>query len=455
VQGYRIELGEIETTLEQLADVKQAIVMLKGEAQATKRLVAYVVSANVALTNAEPKSTSESLKRQLQRLLPDYMVPSTFVFLANLPLTANGKVDRKGLPEPQSLSDLSSPSSESTTSVDAALIEQITQLIAGVLNVDTIAPHANLLDMGANSIDMARIANLMEQQLQHRLQIRDLYNLASIKAIAKFIAGTDDIPVAATATTTAHKWIVCSHPRPNPKLRLLCFSHAGGAARVFHNWAELLPPTVEICAIELPGRGRRLSETPFTNIDLLLQALGPELLPILDIPFACFGHSLGAWIAFELCRWLQQNVQLTPRHLWIAAARAPHLPSEISPIYDLPDSNFIVELRRCGGTSEEVLNNPELMTLMIPTLKADFSLLETYRYQPGAQLTCPITCFWGKQDARVNKADIAAWRQHTDTFTLEAIPGDHFFVHNPLFPKSLLSELMGFDCVESFNQKAQ
>ena len=455
VQGYRIELGEIETALEQLAAVKQTVVLLKGDAQETKRLVAYVVLENGALENVDNTPTSELLRQQLQRLLPDYMVPSAFIFLENLPLTANGKVDRKGLPEPQSFSDRFSPSLEPTTSADVALIKKITQLIASVLKVDSIDANANLLDLGANSIDIARIANLMEQQLQHRLQIRDLYGLASVSAIAKFIAGTDDIPVAATATTTAHKWVVCSHPRPNPKLRLLCFSHAGGAARVFHNWAELLPPTVEICAIELPGRGRRLSETPFTNIDLLLQALGPELLPILDIPFACFGHSLGAWIAFELCRWLQQNGQLTPRHLWIAAARAPHLPSEISPICDLSDSNFIVELRRGGGTSEKVLNNPELMTLMLPTLKADFSLLETYRYQPGAQLTCPITCFWGKQDARVNKADVAAWRQHTDTFTLEAIPGDHFFVHNPLFPKNLLSELTGFDGVESFNQKAQ
>ena len=455
VQGYRIELGEIETALEQLTNVKQAVVLLKGDAQETKRLVAYVVSANVALENADNTPTSESLKQQLQRLLPDYMVPSAFIFLANLPLTANGKADRKDLPEPQSFSDRSSPSSEPTTSVDAALIEQITQLIASVLKVDTIDPNTNLLDKGANSIDMARIANLMEQQLQHRLQIRDLYSLASVSAIAKFITGTDNIPVATTATTMVNKWVVCSHPRPYPKLRLLCFSHAGGSARVFHDWAELLPPTVEVCAIELPGRGMRLSETPFTSIDLLLQALGSELLPILDIPFACFGHSLGAWIAFEFCRWLWQNVQLTPRHLWIAAARAPHISSNNSPISNLPDSNFIVELQRCGGTSEEVLSNPELMTLMLPALKADFSLLETYRYQPGTRLACPITCFWGQQDTKVNRADIADWQQHTDTFTLEAVPGDHFFVHNPLFPQRLLSKLTGSDCIESFSREAQ
>ncbi|NEZ55853.1 thioesterase [Leptolyngbyaceae cyanobacterium CCMR0081] len=250
-------------------------------------------------------------------------------------------------------------------------------------------------------------------------------------------------------TFLMNKWMVCFHPRSHPKLRLLCFPHAGGSARVFHKWSELLPSTVEVCALELPGRGKRLLETPFTNIDLLLSALGPELLPFLDVPFACFGHSLGARIAFEFCRWLQETVQLTPQHLWAAAARAPHLPPDTKPIHGLPDPDFIVELRRYSGTSEEVLNNPELMGLMLPALKADFSLLETYQYRPSAPLDCPITCFWGQWDDIAIQADVAAWQQHTNTFSLEPVPGNHFFPHDPLFPKRLLSKLMKFNCVES------
>ena len=248
-----------------------------------------------------------------------------------------------------------------------------------------------------------------------------------------------------------NKWVVCAHPRSHPKLRLLCFAHAGGSARVFHKWSELLPSTVEICALELPGRGRRLFETPFTDIDLLLPVLGPELLPFLDIPFACFGHSLGARVAFEVCRWLRETAQLTPQHLWAAAARAPHLPPDVPPIHGLPDADFIFKLRRYSGTPEEVLNNPELMTLMLPALKADFSLLETYQYRPAPQLACPITCFWGKQDEVAIQADVAAWQQHTDMFSLEAVPGNHFFTHDPLFPQRLLPKLTRFDCVESPN----
>ena len=247
----------------------------------------------------------------------------------------------------------------------------------------------------------------------------------------------------------SEKWVACFHPRSHPKLRLLCFSHAGGSARVFYKWSELLPSTVEVCALELPGRGRRLFETPFTSIDLLLPALGPELLPFLDIPFVCFGHSLGARIAFEFCRWLQKIYQLTPQHFWVAAARAPHLLSDTPPIHDLPNPDFIAELRRYSGTAEEVLNNPELMSLMLPALKADFSLLETYRYRPSVRLDCPITGFWGQQDDIANQSDVAAWQQHTNVFSLESVPGNHFFTHDPLFPKRLLSKLTRFTCVES------
>lgn len=246
----------------------------------------------------------------------------------------------------------------------------------------------------------------------------------------------------------SEKWVAYFHPRSHPKLRLLCFPHAGGSARVFYKWSELLPSTVEVCSLELPGRGRRLFETPFTSIDLLLPALGPELLPLLDIPFVCFGHSLGARIAFEFCRWLQKIYQLTPQHFWVAAARAPHLPSDTPPIHGLPDLDFIAELRRYSGTAEEVLNNPELMSLMLPALKADFSLLETYRYRPSVRLDCPITGFWGQQDDIATQSDVAAWQQHTNAFSLESVPGNHFFTHDPLFPERLLSKLTRFTCIE-------
>lgn len=238
-----------------------------------------------------------------------------------------------------------------------------------------------------------------------------------------------------------NSWIVCPYPRATPRLRLFCFAYAGGSAWAFRTWAEQLPETIEVCAIELPGRGKRMLEPALTELSTLLQALGPVLLPYVDLPFVCFGHSLGALVAFELCRWLRRTVQLSPQYLWVSAARAPHLSADRPAMHTLPQAELIAELRRYNGTPASVLNNTELMELMLPTLRADFTVLETYRHQPDAPLSCPITGFWGTQDNIVSQTQVIAWQRHTTSFTLEEILGDHFFIHQPLFPQRLLPRL--------------
>ena len=157
-------------------------------------------------------------------------------------------------------------------------------------------------------------------------------------------------------------WLVCPKPRSNPKLRLLCFAYAGGSAWIFRTWAEQLPATVELCAIELPVRGKRMAEPALTTVAAIIETLGPELRPYLNLPFACFGHSLGALIAFELCRWLRRTVQLTPDHLWVSAAQAPQLPIEKAPMHTLPDAAFINELKHYQGTPDSILNHAEMMS---------------------------------------------------------------------------------------------
>ncbi|MEM9482415.1 MAG: alpha/beta fold hydrolase [Cyanobacteria bacterium P01_F01_bin.116] len=234
-----------------------------------------------------------------------------------------------------------------------------------------------------------------------------------------------------------NNWIICPQPRPHAKIKLVCFAYAGGSGWIFRNWAEHFPDTVEVCAIELPGRGRRISEPVLTGITPLIHTLGPELLPSLNSPFVCFGHSLGALVAFELCRWLRHVAQLTPLQIWASAARAPHLSAETPPIHGLPEPAFINELRRYQGTPASVLNNTELMALMLPALRADFSILETYQYQPGPKLSCPIIGFWGQQDTIVSKNEVLAWQIHTDSFSMEEIHGDHFFMHQPTFLQKL------------------
>lgn len=236
-------------------------------------------------------------------------------------------------------------------------------------------------------------------------------------------------------------WIVCPRPRSQPKLRLFCFAYAGGSAWIFRTWAQQLPDSIEVCAIELPGRGKRMAEPTIKSVTSIIENLGPELLPYLNLPFACFGHSLGALVAFEICRWLRHSVQLTPCHIWVSAAQAPQLPAEKAPIHTLPDTDFINELKHYKGTPESILNNAEMMALVLPIIRADFTVLETYQYQPSALLTCPITGFWGQQDTIVNEVQVAAWNIHTQDFCLKAIDGDHFFLQQPSFPRKLLPAL--------------
>ena len=160
---------------------------------------------------------------------------------------------------------------------------------------------------------------------------------------------------------TFNRWVSCFKPNPQAKLRLFCFHYAGGGASVFRTWSDSLPESVEVCAIELPGRGMRLRESPFTQLEPLVQHLASTLLPYLDKPFAFFGHSMGGLVSFELTRLLRTEYGVSPVHLFVSGHRAPQVPDPDPPIHTLPESEFLQELRRFNGTPEAVLKNAELM----------------------------------------------------------------------------------------------
>lgn len=239
-------------------------------------------------------------------------------------------------------------------------------------------------------------------------------------------------------------WLELPAPNPQARLRLFCFPYAGGGASIYRAWPRHLPPDVEVWAIQLPGRETRLFDTPFTRVDPLVRALHAALQPHLQRPFAFFGHSLGALLAFECARTLSAAGRV-PAHLFVSGCRAPQLPPIGEPIHALPDRQFVHALRRLQGTPEEVLRNSELMDLLLPRLRADFALAETYAYVPGPALPCPISAYGGIADSEVTQADLAAWRQHTARgFSLHRLPGDHFFIHHneAQLLHSLSSELM-------------
>ncbi|MBW4614713.1 MAG: thioesterase II family protein [Desmonostoc vinosum HA7617-LM4] len=234
-----------------------------------------------------------------------------------------------------------------------------------------------------------------------------------------------------TTTPSFNSWIICLKPNPQANLRLFCFPYAGGGAAAFRSWADSLPQTVEVCCVELPGRGSQMKSAPFTRLTDLVNAIAPVLVPYLDKPFAFFGHSMGGLVSFELTRLLRSQYDLNPFHLFISARKAPQIPVTKSPIHNLPEAEFIAQLYRFNGTPKAVLESQELMAIFLPILRADFAVLETYVYTHEPPLACPITAFGGLQDTKVSYENLQAWREQTTAaFSLQMLEGDHFFIQS-------------------------
>ncbi|NJR71043.1 MAG: thioesterase [Synechococcales cyanobacterium CRU_2_2] len=230
------------------------------------------------------------------------------------------------------------------------------------------------------------------------------------------------------------KPLVCFKPNPDATLRLFCFPFAGGSAQVYYDWPKVLPPSIELHAVELPGRGRRFAEEPLTALGPLVRSLVPHIQRQADKPFIFFGHSLGGLIAFELARRLQQLGGSSPLHLYVSAARAPQIERPHPSIFALPDAQFIEAIRCYDGTPEAILENQELMELLLPSLRADFSVLENYRYQPIPLLTCPLSAFSGKADEITRAEEVQPWEAQTQSqFVHQFVEGGHFFVNQPAF----------------------
>ena len=229
--------------------------------------------------------------------------------------------------------------------------------------------------------------------------------------------------------SAANGWLVLPKPNPAARMRLFCLPYAGGTPLTFSDWPSALPENIEVCPIQLPGRGMRASEPPFTRLAPLIESLTHALRPFLDKPFALFGHSMGGLICFEFTRTLRRRFNLQPEALFLAGRQAPPIQDRTTARYDLPEPQFVEELRRLNGTPPEILEQPELMRLLVPLLRADFEVCQTYVYEPGPPLDCPMFVFSGLQDDEVSYEELESWRPHTTgTFSLRMLPGDHFFI---------------------------
>lgn len=200
---------------------------------------------------------------------------------------------------------------------------------------------------------------------------------------------------------------------------------------MYHGWADALPPDVEVAAIQLPGRESRLLEPPFRRLPDLIQALAGAVGPLLTRPAVFYGHSMGALLAFELARELRRRSMQLPVQLIVSGRQAPQTPEHKSPVSHLPDADLIAQIRRYNGTPPAVLENRELMELVLPALRADFAVCESYRYTPEPPLPCGIAAWGGWEDSEVSPEEIAAWEvQTSSSFSYRMFPGDHFFIQS-------------------------
>ncbi|WP_016951928.1 thioesterase II family protein [Anabaena sp. PCC 7108] len=234
-----------------------------------------------------------------------------------------------------------------------------------------------------------------------------------------------------TTKTTFNSWVTCPQPNPQAKLRLFCLPHAGGSATVFRTWPDNLPSTIEVCPLELPGRGRQMNLSPYTKMQPLVREIAQNITPYLDKPFAIFGHSMGGLISFELSRLLRSDYHVTPLHLFIAARNAPQVTPTKPPIYNLPDAEFWQEILNYNGTPNEVMQNQDIIQIFLPILRADFTVLNTYAYQNQLAFDFPISVFGGLQDPEFTDYELEAWQEQTNTtFDLQMLEGNHFFIRS-------------------------
>jgi len=231
--------------------------------------------------------------------------------------------------------------------------------------------------------------------------------------------------------SAAHRWIIPPRVRVDAPVRLFCLPFAGGGASAYRTWGTVLAPHVEVCPIQLPGREERFDEPAHTNLRTMASIVVEQLHAFFDKPYALFGHSMGALLSYEVLRQLEAVSAPAPVQAFLSAYVPPHRPSRWAPIHQLPDAAFLDELRQLEGTPEAVLQHPELMQFLLPTLRADFQACETYEGGALSPLATPLTIYGGTDDGDVSEEELAAWQVHTSSdFRLRIFPGNHFYLHS-------------------------
>ncbi|GHE14160.1 oleoyl-ACP hydrolase [Streptomyces alanosinicus] len=209
----------------------------------------------------------------------------------------------------------------------------------------------------------------------------------------------------------------------------MCFPHAGGSASFYFPVARALQPGIDVLAIQYPGRQDRRHEPCIDSIHGLADALVEELRDWFDRPVSFFGHSMGASLAYEVARRFEERGQVL-HELFVSGRRAPSTVRD-ERVHLLDDDGLIEDITRLSGTDTQVLGDPEILRMILPSIRADYRAAETYRHTPGPLLSCPLTALTGDDDAQVTLDEARAWADHsTGAFDLKVLPGGHFYLNS-------------------------
>ncbi|MER7930156.1 thioesterase domain-containing protein [Streptomyces sp. NPDC096057] len=241
--------------------------------------------------------------------------------------------------------------------------------------------------------------------------------------------------------TDPSDWVArSSTAREVCRVRLVCFPQAGGGTFAYRPWMAMLAPDIDVLPVALPGRDHRYNEPPYTDLAQLARAVAEGLRPTLldrehHVPYAFFGHSLGAVLAYETARILS-DAHHPPALLIASGSAPPHRAAATRTHHTLPDDEFLAEVVGLGGVPRAVLDEPELVQVMLPVLRADFTAAETYAHTAGPPLDCPVAVYTGDRDTSVPRAHLTEWDQVTNIRPVRhrSFAGDHFYLDDARRP---------------------
>ena len=345
--------------------------------------------------------------------------------------------------------------------------QEAADLLGGGVSID---PRRPLAELGLDSLMSVSLVNRLEPALGVPVPMATLLKGPSAQELVDSIFPSlkDILPPevdiqASTASSGAgvrrpscsgiarsSEWIVVTRPNPAANVRLFCFPFAGGGSAVYRLWNERIGPSVEVIAVEPPGRLARVDEAPVKDVHDFAAQAAEAMTPLLDKPFALFGHCLGGLTMYETTRQLERAAEKLPIHMFVSGSRPPDLidqdgPFErllqdrllrnklydpFLPIHEQPEEVFVdvIRLFRIDST-EQMLKSPELRALVLPVVRAEFEMAFKYRYRQEAGWKFPITCFKGEDDLYVTRADILSWsRFTTSSFQVHIRQGEHFLL---------------------------